>query len=119
MLAYCREASLKDEEGDDIAEDPKVTEAAIFQVSILPISFFIPPLACKYALDPKREVVLEEVSKHRVPTEGIKLTVFIHCHLQYECVRKMTKITENWRINGVMASPMRNCEMAIFKLNFS
>jgi hypothetical protein len=32
-FAYCGEASLKDEEGENIAEDPQVTEAAIFQVS--------------------------------------------------------------------------------------
>jgi hypothetical protein len=119
LIAYCGEASLKDEEGEDIAEDPKVTEAAIFQVPFLIISLIFPPLACKYALDPEREVVLEELSEHFVPTEGIVLTVFIHSHLQYWCVRKTINITENWRINGVMASPMRNCEMAIFRLNFS
>ena len=63
MPAYCREASLKDEEGEDIPEDPNVTEAAIFHVSFLPISDFFPSLACKNALDPKREVVLEEFSE--------------------------------------------------------
>jgi hypothetical protein len=81
MLAYCCEASLKDEEGDDITKDPKVTEAAILHVSFLPISGFIPSLACKNALDPKREVVLEEFSEYFVSTEGIKLTIFIYGHL--------------------------------------
>lgn len=79
--AYCREASLKDEEREDITEDPKVTEAAIVQVSLLPISDFFPSLACKNALDPKREVVFEEFSEYCVSTEGIKLTVFIYGHL--------------------------------------